>query len=261
MTVSQITESSHDEQIRGDRLKSKTTSTSQHCTEVPSLPPIVVRDNLGRILHTDSRYQRIINQARWKVAHRTRDTEIGPEEWRLPHGPLPARPDFSRQGPLLGAGVCSVTAAPTDLLLHEQPPQLAHCKPQASKNLEPPPHGYAQPGYYNLSTGEFHPGKTTEDRNRLPKLRHTSNPLSDLLVSFPCFPVLSEKSYTVQKVKGSCLPIVKKTPVKAKCSECSVLKESWQFSMKTTKEKKAKNFMDLFCDHSPTGSLFLLQGR
>ena len=35
------------------------------------------------------------------MAHRTRATPIGPEEWRLPGGPLPARPDFSRMAPPL----------------------------------------------------------------------------------------------------------------------------------------------------------------
>ena len=65
----------------------------------PALPPIVVRDAFGRPLDIDSGFQRAINQARWTVAHRTRETEIGPEEWRLPGGPLPARPDFSRMTP------------------------------------------------------------------------------------------------------------------------------------------------------------------
>ena len=61
-------------------------------------PRIVLRDPVGRELATDTLYQRTIYEARWRTAHRTAESDPpGPDEWRLPHGPLPARPDYSRQ--------------------------------------------------------------------------------------------------------------------------------------------------------------------
>ena len=84
--------------IPANSIKNKT-SANAGSSNRPSLPPIVLKDAFGQHLDTDSGYQRAINQARWTVVHRTRDTPIGPEEWRLPGGPLPARPDFSRMAP------------------------------------------------------------------------------------------------------------------------------------------------------------------
>lgn len=64
------------------------------------LPRIIVRDVSGRILDTDTSYQKAIAEARYRIS-------VGdcvppePEQWRLPNGPLPARPDYTRKCPPL----------------------------------------------------------------------------------------------------------------------------------------------------------------
>ena len=62
--------------------------------DVTSVPMIVLRDILGRELDTNSVQQRLINAARWRVANGRGVRH--PDEWRLPHVPVPARPDYSR---------------------------------------------------------------------------------------------------------------------------------------------------------------------
>lgn len=54
------------------------------------LPRITVRDPLGVPLDTDTKFQRAIHAAKHGD---------GQYEWRLPHAPLPARPDYSRTKP------------------------------------------------------------------------------------------------------------------------------------------------------------------
>ena len=61
------------------------------------IPRVVVRDHLGRELNTQTAYQEAITRARWRRRYRLVPLES--EEWRLPHGILPARPDYSRQAP------------------------------------------------------------------------------------------------------------------------------------------------------------------
>ncbi|KAI0225329.1 hypothetical protein LSAT2_023817 [Lamellibrachia satsuma] len=65
--------------------------------DVTVLPKIVLRDILGRELDTNSGQQKLINAARWRVANGLGARQ--PEEWRLPHAPLPVRPDYSRTAP------------------------------------------------------------------------------------------------------------------------------------------------------------------
>ena len=122
----------------------------------PSLPPIVVKDAFGQHLDTDSGYQRAINQARWTVAHRTRDTPIGPEEWRLPGGPLPARPDFSRMAP---------ARAVTNNVLRTSLPE----------------HGYVSTGY-EFSREMVPEGAEQDVFQKVRGIRKRSNSLPDLLV-------------------------------------------------------------------------------
>ena len=122
----------------------------------PSLPPIVVKDAFGQHLDTDSGYQRAINQARWTVAHRTRDTPISPEEWRLPGGPLPARPDFSRMAP---------ARAVTNNVLRTSLPER----------------GYVSTGY-EFSREMVPEGAEQDVFQKVRGIRKRSNSLPDLLV-------------------------------------------------------------------------------
>ena len=133
----------------------------------PSLPPIVVKDAFGQHLDTDSGYQRAINQARWTVAHRTRDTEIGPEEWRLPGGPLPARPDFSRMAPPRVA---------TNNVLRTSLPERGYVSTGCEFSRELVPEGAAQDVFQKVRG-----------------IRKRSNSLPDLLV----FITLPEPSITI----------------------------------------------------------------
>ena len=82
--------------------------------DVTMLPMIVVRDILGRELDTNSVQQRLINAARWRVANGCGVRHPG--EWRLPHVPVPARPDYSR----------TVHAH-----MHARPPALTHAHTHA----------------------------------------------------------------------------------------------------------------------------------
>ncbi|KAL5015366.1 hypothetical protein ScPMuIL_009636 [Solemya velum] len=60
-------------------------------------PRLIVKNHLGRTLNTSTSFQEAICKARLKV-HETGETRTA-IEWRLPHAPLPSRPDYSRTGP------------------------------------------------------------------------------------------------------------------------------------------------------------------
>jgi len=70
---------------------------------LPRLPRIIVRDGMGRVLETDTSYQRTINAGRLRIARGS--TDLAPEEWRLPHAPVPFKPDYSRVGPPVKKGI------------------------------------------------------------------------------------------------------------------------------------------------------------
>lgn len=57
-------------------------------------PRIILKDAVGRELDTESVYQRAISETKWRAHHGQQSEK--PEEWRLPHDFVPARPDFSR---------------------------------------------------------------------------------------------------------------------------------------------------------------------
>lgn len=61
------------------------------------LPRLVVRDHCGRKIDIYTSYQEKIYEARRNV--KLSGEAKTPEEWRLPHGPPPAKPDYSRVGP------------------------------------------------------------------------------------------------------------------------------------------------------------------
>ncbi|XP_069106553.1 nipped-B-like protein B isoform X5 [Argopecten irradians] len=65
--------------------------------ESDKLPKIILKDSTGQQLNTFTTLQEAIYRAELNV----RKSRIGATalEWRLPHGPLPAKPDFSRVGP------------------------------------------------------------------------------------------------------------------------------------------------------------------
>ncbi|OWF38874.1 hypothetical protein KP79_PYT23657 [Mizuhopecten yessoensis] len=67
--------------------------------EPERLPKIVLRDSAGHQLNTFTTLQEAIYRAELNV----RKSRIGAtaQEWRLPHGPLPAKPDYSRAGPTI----------------------------------------------------------------------------------------------------------------------------------------------------------------
>lgn len=58
---------------------------------------------MGRVLETDTSYQRTINAGRLRIARGS--TDLAPEEWRLPHAPVPFKPDYSRVGPPVKKGI------------------------------------------------------------------------------------------------------------------------------------------------------------
>lgn len=61
------------------------------------LPYIVLKDPSGRKLDTYTHLQEAIYRARQNIKQ-TREA-LYADEWRLPHAPPPARPDFSRAAP------------------------------------------------------------------------------------------------------------------------------------------------------------------
>ncbi|XP_059158230.1 uncharacterized protein LOC131942398 isoform X2 [Physella acuta] len=62
-------------------------------------PRIIVRDFLGRTLDTYTTLQEAIYRASW-TRRKMGDWPRTPLEWRLPKAPAPAKPDYSRSGPL-----------------------------------------------------------------------------------------------------------------------------------------------------------------
>ncbi|KAI8776668.1 cyclin-dependent kinase 12, partial [Biomphalaria glabrata] len=62
-------------------------------------PRIVVRDPFGRTLDTFTALQDAIYRASW-ARKKNGEWPKTPIEWRLPKAPVPARPDYSRSGPL-----------------------------------------------------------------------------------------------------------------------------------------------------------------
>lgn len=71
----------------------------ENVAEAVKLPRIVLKDRLGNQLNTFTTLQEAIYRAELNV----RKSGIGTtaQEWRLPHGPLPAKPDYSRTGPTM----------------------------------------------------------------------------------------------------------------------------------------------------------------
>lgn len=63
------------------------------------LPRILLKDPLGRVLDTETSLQRTILLARRRQLEGLPPSS--PTQWRLPHGPAPARPDYSRVAPPL----------------------------------------------------------------------------------------------------------------------------------------------------------------
>lgn len=61
------------------------------------LPTLIVKNHLGKTLDTSTSYQEAIYKARLKV--QATGEAVTSLEWRLPHAPLPSRPDYSRTGP------------------------------------------------------------------------------------------------------------------------------------------------------------------
>lgn len=61
------------------------------------LPYIVLKDPSGRKLDTYTHLQEAIYRARQNI-RQTREA-LNADEWRLPHAPPPARPDYSRAPP------------------------------------------------------------------------------------------------------------------------------------------------------------------
>ncbi|CAF1151697.1 unnamed protein product [Rotaria sordida] len=60
----------------------------------PKLPKIVLRNSMGFELKTETSFQNAIYRAKTKLLEPNRRlTEM---EWRLPHAPVPSRPDYSR---------------------------------------------------------------------------------------------------------------------------------------------------------------------
>ena len=59
-----------------------------------SLPLVVVRGSDGRVIQTDTIWQRLLALARMRVA--TGMPMVEAEDWRLPHVHAPAKPDYSR---------------------------------------------------------------------------------------------------------------------------------------------------------------------
>ncbi|CAF3600523.1 unnamed protein product [Rotaria sp. Silwood1] len=60
----------------------------------PKLPKIVLRNSMGFELKTETTFQNAIYRAKTKLLEPNRRlTEM---EWRLPHAPVPSRPDYSR---------------------------------------------------------------------------------------------------------------------------------------------------------------------
>ena len=53
-------------------------------------PRIVLKGVVGQELDTDTSYQRVINEAKWRMSMGEQPMES--EDWRLPHATLPARP-------------------------------------------------------------------------------------------------------------------------------------------------------------------------
>ncbi|CAH1772232.1 unnamed protein product [Owenia fusiformis] len=70
-----------------------TTATSM----TPRLPKIILRDTRGRELDTESVFQTKIYEAKWRLQHGGAPSNSS--DWRLPHVPVVARPDFSRVNP------------------------------------------------------------------------------------------------------------------------------------------------------------------
>ncbi len=62
-------------------------------------PRIIVRDPLGLPLDTDTSLQQAIYEARARLARG--EPPRNADEWRLPGGPVPARPDYTRVAPPL----------------------------------------------------------------------------------------------------------------------------------------------------------------
>ncbi|XP_041361983.1 uncharacterized protein LOC121377955 [Gigantopelta aegis] len=79
-------------------LKSSNATLYQRAKTDFNFPRIVIKDPAGKTLDTHTSLQEAIYRAKWNV--QTSGTAILPEEWRLPKAPLPARPDFTRTGPL-----------------------------------------------------------------------------------------------------------------------------------------------------------------
>jgi hypothetical protein len=66
---------------------------------LPRLPQIVLRNVAGIPLDTATSYQQAIAESRQRLAAaRLAPSEVplGPSEWRLPHAPVPSRPDYAR---------------------------------------------------------------------------------------------------------------------------------------------------------------------
>lgn len=63
------------------------------------LPHIVIKDVTGRRLDTFTHLQEAIYRARQNIKQTKQ--ALTSDEWRLPHAPPPARPDYSRAAPPL----------------------------------------------------------------------------------------------------------------------------------------------------------------
>jgi hypothetical protein len=66
---------------------------------LPRLPQIVLRNAAGIPLDTATSYQQAIAESRQRLAAARLaplDVPLGPSEWRLPHAPVPSRPDYGR---------------------------------------------------------------------------------------------------------------------------------------------------------------------
>ena len=87
---------SYRERLLNMRSKNSVISEKE-IQEHTKLPRIVLKDPKGRNLDTFTPLQEAIYRAELNV--RTSKEARTAEEWRLPHAPLPSRPDFSRATP------------------------------------------------------------------------------------------------------------------------------------------------------------------
>lgn len=78
---------------REERHQNRTENGGKH----EKLPRIVLKDVTGRRLDTFTHLQEAIYRARQNI-RQTREA-LTSDEWRLPHAPAPARPDYSRAAP------------------------------------------------------------------------------------------------------------------------------------------------------------------